>query len=87
MHMADALLSPAVGGVMCAVSAGALAGAAVKMKGGRQAEKKLPMMAVAGAFVFAAQMINFTIPGTGCQRTHWRRRAAVGTAGRACGPF
>ncbi len=65
MHMADALLSPAVGGVMCAVSAGALAGAAVKMKGGRQAEKKLPMMAVAGAFVFAAQMINFTIPGTG----------------------
>ena len=37
----------------------------VKMKGGREAEKKLPMMAVSGAFVFAAQMINFTIPGTG----------------------
>lgn len=63
MHMADALLSPAVGGVMCAVSAGAL-GAAIK-KGKSQEEQKLPMMAVSGAFVFAAQMINFTIPGTG----------------------
>ena len=63
MHMADALLSPAVGGVMCAVSAGAL-GAAIK-KGKHQEEQKLPMMAVSGAFVFAAQMINFTIPGTG----------------------
>lgn len=63
MHMADALLSPAVGGVMCAVSAGALAVAVRKQK--PQEEQKLPMMAVTGAFVFAAQMINFTIPGTG----------------------
>lgn len=63
MHMADALLSPAVGGVMCAVSAGALAVAVKKQK--PQEEQKLPMMAVTGAFVFAAQMINFTIPGTG----------------------
>lgn len=63
MHMADALLSPAVGGVMCAVSAGALALAVKKQK--PQEEQKLPMMAVTGAFVFAAQMINFTIPGTG----------------------
>ena len=65
MHMADALLNPAVGGVMCAVSAGAIGYSVAKMKGDRQAEKKLPLMAVAGAFVFAAQMINFTIPGTG----------------------
>jgi cobalt/nickel transport system permease protein len=28
-------------------------------------ESKIPLMGVAGAFVFAAQMINFTIPGTG----------------------
>ena len=28
-------------------------------------DKKVPLMAVAGAFVFAAQMINFTIPATG----------------------
>ena len=65
MHMADALLSPGVGAAMCAVSAGAVIYSGVKLKGGREAEKKLPMMAVSGAFVFAAQMINFTIPGTG----------------------
>jgi cobalt/nickel transport system permease protein len=28
-------------------------------------EQRLPLMGVAGAFVFAAQMINFTIPATG----------------------
>ena len=65
MHMADALLSPGVGAAMCAISVGAMAYSGVKMKGGREAEKELPMMAVSGAFVFAAQMINFTIPGTG----------------------
>ena len=63
MHMADALLSPATGGVMCAVSACALGYGVKKMKAGEP--QKLPMMAVTGAFVFAAQMINFTIPGTG----------------------
>lgn len=65
MHMADALLSPAVGGVMCAVSAGAVAFSAAKIKKNSLDEKKIPMMGVMGAFVFAAQMINFTIPGTG----------------------
>ena len=65
MHMADALLSPAVGGVMCAASAAAVVYSAVKVKKDELGEKKLPVMAVAGAFVFAAQMINFTIPGTG----------------------
>jgi cobalt/nickel transport system permease protein len=28
-------------------------------------ESKIPLMGIMGAFVFAAQMINFTIPGTG----------------------
>lgn len=65
MHMADALLSPAVGGLMYAVSAGALAYATKSIKKSQLAGQKLPLMAVAGAFVFAAQMINFTIPGTG----------------------
>lgn len=65
MHMADALLSPAVGGVMIAASAAAVVYSAVKIKKDELGEKKLPVMAVAGAFVFAAQMINFTIPGTG----------------------
>jgi cobalt/nickel transport system permease protein len=65
MHMADALLSPAVGVTMCAVSAGAIAYSAAKVKKDELGEKKLPVMAVAGAFVFASQMINFTIPATG----------------------
>jgi cobalt/nickel transport system permease protein len=71
MHMADALLSPAVGGTMIAVSAGAIALGVKKISGGSGQpdpaldEKKIPMMGVLGAFVFAGQMINFTIPGTG----------------------
>ena len=65
MHMADALISPAVGAVMLTLSAGACAFALRKLKNDADTEKRLPLMAVAGAFVFAAQMINFTIPGTG----------------------
>ncbi len=66
MHMADALLSPAVGGTMAVVSVGAIAYAVAKIKKEDSFdEKKIPLMAVSGAFVFAAQMINFTIPGTG----------------------
>ena len=65
MHMADALLSPAVGGAMYLASGAAVAYSTVKVKQNELGEKKLPLMAVAGAFVFAGQMINFTIPGTG----------------------
>lgn len=65
MHMADALLSPQVGAAMWAVSAGATVYATKKITDADMSEKKLPVMAVSGAFVFAAQMINFTIPGTG----------------------
>jgi cobalt/nickel transport system permease protein len=64
MHMADALISPAVGGAAWAASAAAVAYATAKIKN-ELGEKKVPLMAVAGAFVFAAQMINFTIPATG----------------------
>jgi cobalt/nickel transport system permease protein len=64
MHMADALISPAIGGAAWAVSAAAVAYSTVKIKN-ELGEKKIPIMAVAGAFVFAAQMINFTIPATG----------------------
>ncbi len=65
MHMIDALVSPTVGAVMWAGSAGAVFYAARKIIKTEFSEKKLPVMAVSGAFVFAAQMINFTIPGTG----------------------
>ncbi|HEY5537061.1 MAG TPA: energy-coupling factor ABC transporter permease [Acetobacterium sp.] len=64
MHMVDALLSPAVGGIMLAASAGAIAYSAYKCKNDLD-EKKIPLMGVMGAVIFAGQMINFTIPGTG----------------------
>ncbi len=64
MHMSDALISPAVGGTMWAVSAGTIAYAAHKVKHNMD-DFRVPLMGVMGAFIFAAQMINFTIPGTG----------------------
>lgn len=64
MHMADALTSPAVAGTMYACSAVA-ASYSIKKVRLENEPKKIPVMGVMGAFVFAAQMINFTIPGTG----------------------
>ena len=64
MHMADALVSPAVGGTMWAASAGLLAYAAHRVKQATD-DRLVPLMGVLGAFVFTAQMINFAIPGTG----------------------
>jgi cobalt/nickel transport system permease protein len=64
MHMADALISPVVGGTMWAATAGLASYAARKVQQDID-EQKVPLMGVLGAFVFAAQMINFTIPGTG----------------------
>lgn len=64
MHMADALISPAVGGTMWAVTTGLLAWCARRLRQAAR-ERLAPMMGVLGAFVFAAQMLNFSIPGTG----------------------
>jgi cobalt/nickel transport system permease protein len=64
MHMSDALLSPAVGGAFWAVSGGLIAWSAKKIRDDADTFKT-PLMAVTGAFIFAAQMVNFTIPGTG----------------------
>lgn len=64
MHMADALISPLVGGAMWVATAGVAAYSVKKVKEEFD-EKKIPLMGVMGAFVFAAQMINFSIPGTG----------------------
>lgn len=64
MHMADALISPAVGGAMWAAAAGVTLYSTRKMQRTLD-ERRVPLMGVLGAFVFAAQMINFTIPGTG----------------------
>ena len=64
MHMADALVAPAVAATMYTCSAVA-AGYSVKKVKLVDDPKRIPVMGVMGAFVFATQMINFTIPGTG----------------------
>jgi cobalt/nickel transport system permease protein len=64
MHMADALISPAVGATMFAVSAGLIGYSSKKVRDAAD-DRKVPLMGVLGAFIFAAQMINFTIPATG----------------------
>lgn len=65
MHMSDALLSPAVGLGFHAASAGLLVVAARRAAREDGYERRLPVMGVLGAFVFAAQMVTFAIPGTG----------------------
>lgn len=64
MHMADALITPIIGGAMWVSTAGIASYSVNKIKNEID-EKKIPLMGVMGAFVFAAQMINFTIPATG----------------------
>ena len=64
MHMADALLAPAVAATMY-VASGTAAGLSVHKLKKDDEPQKLPVMAVTAALVFAGQMINYTIPGTG----------------------
>jgi len=64
VHMSDALLSPAVGGALWAATAGVGARCARVVRRDPD-DRRIPLMGVLGAFVFAAQMINFGIPGTG----------------------
>lgn len=64
MHMADALVVPAVAATMYVASSG-VAAFSVKEVRLENEVKKIPVMGVMSAFVFATQMINFTIPGTG----------------------
>ena len=64
MHMADALISPIVGGAMLAMTAG-LTSLSIKKIQDRTKLDQIPLMGVMGAFVFAAQMVNFSLLGTG----------------------
>ena len=64
MHMADALISPAVGGTMWVATAATAVYCAKKVREEND-PTKIPLMGVLGAFIFAAQMLNFTIPATG----------------------
>jgi cobalt/nickel transport system permease protein len=64
MHMSDALISPAVGGTLWVATSGLTLHAARRVERAGE-EARVALMGVLGAFVFAAQMVNFTIPGTG----------------------
>lgn len=62
MHMANELLSVPVAGLTLVIAAAAVAIAALRAR--RLAtDDRLPLLGVMGAFVFAAQMINFSLPG------------------------
>lgn len=64
MHMSDALVSPPI-----AIGAGIIASSLIILSSRKVKDNPrqdiVPLMGVMGAFVFAAQMINFTIPATG----------------------
>lgn len=64
MHVSDALISPPVALTtgICAISL--IAVASKKVKESRRPDI-IPLMGIMGAFIFACQMINFSIPGTG----------------------
>ena len=64
MHMADALMSPSVALSMYAAST-VVAAYSIKKVREENNPRKIPLMGIMGAFVFAAQMLNFAIPGTG----------------------
>ena len=63
--MVDALISPVVGTAMNTVSVAAAGVSVARVKKYELSEIIVPIMGVAGAMVFAGQMINFTIPATG----------------------
>lgn len=62
MHIPDGFVNIGTAAVTYAGSAGALAYAVRRTKATLQ-ERMVPMMGVMGAFVFAAQMINFKVAG------------------------
>ncbi len=62
MHIPDGFLNVPTAAVAYAVSAGALA-YGVREANKRLGEKHVPLMGVMGAFLFAAQMLNFPIAG------------------------
>lgn len=63
MHLSDAFISPTVAGVFAVLSAVPLVMALRKVR--QDPTTDIPLMGVMGAFVFAIQMINFSLPGTG----------------------
>lgn len=64
MHMSDALLSAPVAVAADVAAAGLLVAASLRIKK-NASDNVVALMGVMGAFVFAAQMVNFSVPGTG----------------------
>jgi len=62
MHIPDGFISTPVAISGIAIAAGSVA-YAVKATNKRLGEKQVPLMGVLAAFIFAAQMLNFPIPG------------------------
>lgn len=68
MHLFDTLISPAVAAVTGIGSATLLGIAATRLCRNLDTlhrERIIPLMGVMGAFIFAVQLLNFAIPGTG----------------------
>lgn len=62
LHAPDGFFSTPVAAVLWAVTAGVLA-ISLRKAGDQLDEKAVPLMGVMAAFIFAAQMFNFQIPG------------------------
>lgn len=62
MHIPDGFLDTKVWATMGVVSAGTVA-YATKQVNKKLGERQIPLMGVMGAFIFAAQMINFPVAG------------------------
>jgi cobalt/nickel transport system permease protein len=62
MHIPDGFLSPEVAGAT-AVATAAAVGYGLKTASGTLDERRVPLLGVTGAFIFAAQMLNFPVAG------------------------
>lgn len=62
MHIPDGFLDPKVWATTYAISGGTTGYALYRMRD-RLDEKKIPMLGITAAFVFAAQMLNFPVAG------------------------
>jgi cobalt/nickel transport system permease protein len=62
MHIPDGFLSPEVAGVT-AVATVAAVGYGLKTAGDTLDDRRVPLLGVTGAFIFAAQMLNFPVVG------------------------
>jgi cobalt/nickel transport system permease protein len=62
MHIPDGFLSTEVA-LACAVPAAAAVGVGLRRASRNLDERRVPLLGVTGAFVFAAQMLNFPVAG------------------------